>query len=405
MGRGLEAEAREGFRKIWVTASVFVNLGVLFLFKYFDFFRGSLANLLETLGVSAAYPALHWVLPLGISFYTFQSMGYVVDVYRRQVPVCKDWVVFLAFVSFFPQLVAGPIERASMLLPQFYRTLRITEEHIRDGVWLFLCGLFKKLVIADQLAPLADLAFDHSPSGFPIVFMGTVAFGMQIYCDFSGYTDMARGLALLMGYRLTMNFNLPYFAVNLRDFWSRWHISLSTWLRDYLYIPLGGNRKGPGRTRLNLMIVFLLGGLWHGAEVNFLLWGLWHGIGLAVMHAWDRRTDANFRMPDGLGRALTLAFVFYGWLLFRAQSADHLIALHEALFRWQLPFWWDYFVWNLAALCLPLLAYQVWQWKADDPMVIMRLPYGFRILVQGMMLLLIAIFWQKESTSFIYFQF
>ncbi len=226
-------------RRAYLTASILLNLGVLGVFKYFNFFRESFESLLNTFGGDAHWAGWSVVLPVGISFYTFQSMSYVVDVYRRQMPACRDGLQFLAYVSFFPQLVAGPIERGTRLLPQFSRRLTITPADVELGIWLAIWGMFKKVVLADNLAPLVELVFQHPTASGPMVVLGTIAFALQIYCDFSGYCDIACGAAKLLGFNLMLNFNLPYFATSLRDFWRRWHISLSTWLRDYLYVPLG----------------------------------------------------------------------------------------------------------------------------------------------------------------------
>ncbi len=273
VGLGLDRVATPGKRKALLVASVVCNLTILGFFKYYDFFVESGVRLLADLHVPFQPSLLHVILPVGISFYTFQSMSYALDVYRRTVPPTRNLLQFLAFVCFFPQLVAGPISRASHLLPQFGQTRRITGEMIEEGVWLMLWGMFKKVVLADNFAPLADLVFQGSSFTGPMVLLGTLAFGLQIYCDFSGYSDIARGAARVLGFDIIFNFNLPYAATSLREFWRRWHISLSTWLRDYLYISLGGNRRGAARTYANLLLTMLLGGLWHGAAWNYVLWG------------------------------------------------------------------------------------------------------------------------------------
>ena len=282
---GLDKLATPRSRKWLLSASIAANLGVLGFFKYHDFFALSFSSLLSSLGIPLQARTLGLILPVGISFYTFQSMSYTIDVYRRELPATRNLVNFLAYVSFFPQLVAGPIERARHLLPQFAQTRVITLPMLEEGVWLMLWGMFKKVVLADNFAPLAEMVFGSSHFTSATVVLGTLAFGLQIYCDFSGYSDIARGTARVLGFDIMWNFNLPYSVASLREFWQRWHISLSTWLRDYLYIPLGGNRFGTTRTYLNLIITMLLGGLWHGAAWNFVLWGLWHGAGLALTRA------------------------------------------------------------------------------------------------------------------------
>src|SRR5215831_921058 len=274
-------------RRVFLAASVAVNLLLLGFFKYFDFFLGSMSAMLTALHLPVHFRTLGIILPVGISFYTFQSLSYVIDVYRGQLQPTRSLLQYLAFVSFFPQLVAGPIQRGYQLLPQLARTLTINPQMLTEGLWLILWGLFKKVVVADNLAPLVEMVFDNPVSSGPAVLSGTLAFAFQIYGDFSGYSDMARGLARVLGFDVTANFNLPYFAMDLRDFWRRWHITLSSWLRDYLYISLGGNRRGPNRTAVNLLLTMLLGGLWHGAAWNYVLWGAWHGLGLMVTRLWQ----------------------------------------------------------------------------------------------------------------------
>ena len=266
VGMSLAATGDPRRRQFLVTASIVANLGILGLFKYAGFFAKSLVGLGASLGVEIPAFALDVVLPVGISFYTFQTLSYTIDIYRGTLKPTRRFLDFALFVAFFPQLVAGPIERASRLLPQVLQPRHVTWEKFGSGSWLILWGLFKKVVIADNLAFLVNAVYatDASPTGWQVV-AGTVAFAWQIYCDFSGYSDIARGLARLMGFELMVNFNLPYAARSPADFWRRWHISLSTWLRDYLYIPLGGNQGGALRTYRNLGLTMLLGGLWHGA--------------------------------------------------------------------------------------------------------------------------------------------
>jgi len=392
-------------RRRWLRLSLVGNLGVLGVFKYCGFFADTFAAVLARLGFEPHLPTLRLVLPVGISFYTFQTLSYTLDVYRRQLPPCRDLVAFLAYVAFFPQLVAGPIERAGHLLPQFGRTRVITRDHLAEGIWLLLWGLFKKVVIADNLAPLVDLVYQNPANSGPLVVLGTIAFGFQIYADFSGYSDIARGLARVLGFDLRWNFNLPYGAHNVREFWQRWHVSLSTWLRDYLYISLGGNRRGPGRTRLNLMLTLLLGGLWHGAAWHFVAWGAWHGAGL-LGHRWwlERRTGRPPRRHLGAW-LLTMAFVLYGWLLFRASSLGHAWELTRCLARLETPPWVGSYLISLAAFTLPLVAMQLWQARRDNLLVALTLPCAGLAALEGALLLAITMFWQKGGVPFIYFQF
>lgn len=413
-------------RRSLLLVSLVTNLGVLFFFKYFDFFRESTRLLLAQFGIDVQWTGLQFVLPVGISFYTFQTLSYTIDVYRGQIPATRSLVQFMAYVSFFPQLVAGPIERAAHLLPQMARKLTITLSMVESGVWLFIWGMFKKVVLADGFSHLVDPVFRIIQPEASQTLIATTAFALQIYCDFSGYTDMARGLARILGFDLMVNFNLPYFATSVQDFWRRWHISLSTWLRDYLYLPLGGNRITTGRTYLNLLIVMLLGGLWHGAAWNFLAWGLWQAIGLIVNRFWNenvtrktsrslvlgKRQDSlgpnrgsRFAMPGWFAWLLTMVFTLYGWLLFRANSADQVLTLTASLAHWSPPVWAGVMFRELCVLAAPLLAMQFWQWRTGDLEAAMRLPRWARGLLQAGLIYTIILLWQREAPAFIYFQF
>ncbi len=324
-GLGMERWGSEpGRRKGLLLLSVCVNLGALGFFKYFNFFVESARELLHSVGLGGGDWTLGIILPVGISFYTFQTLSYTIDRYRGDIPVERNFIDFAFFVSFFPQLVAGPIVRARDFLPQAAHPREFRWEKQAEGLQLALWGLFKKAVVADNLAPLVDAVFaSEGELGIPVRLLAIYAFTVQIYCDFSGYTDIARGTAALLGFHFPRNFSQPYFAADPSTFWRRWHMTLSTWLRDYLYISLGGNRKGPGRTYINLMATMLLGGLWHGAAWNFVLWGGYQGLLLAVHRWWRGEGPGTDAAPWGL-RALRW-FVFFqlvcfGWLLFRAQS-------------------------------------------------------------------------------------
>ncbi len=386
-------------RKAILAASMAGNLAMLGFFKYYDFFVSSFARLLNEAGLPFRTATLGIVLPVGISFYTFQTMSYTIDVYRRQIAPTRDLVAFMAYVSFFPQLVAGPIERARHLLPQFEVPRRITLGMVERGMDLVLVGLFKKVVLADNLAPLVEIVYGHPPYAGPLVILATVAFGFQIYCDFAGYSDIARGLAAMLGFDIMVNFNRPYQASSLREFWHRWHISFSTWLRDYLYVPLGGNRHGQLNTARNLFVTMLLGGLWHGAAWNFVAWGAYHGAGLIVDRRWRGKTESiedSAMFPSRVTRwALTMAFVFYGWLLFRAGSMRQIRDMTVALGTFQLPNWgWSYLL-NLGAFTLPLL--------------LLERVYFFSTWLkatgQAVLVLAIVLYWERAVTPFIYFQF
>lgn len=308
-------------RKILLASSMVVNLSVLGFFKYFNFFADSFSRVLETFGMRPDMPTLEVILPLGISFYTFLSMSYTIDVYRGRLKASHNPLDFMLYVSFFPHLVAGPIVRAQDLLPQCRRARKIDKNQVLDGIWLCLLGYLKKIVIADRLAPFVDWGFSSStpPLQNANAWLFLFAFAFQIYGDFSGYTDIARGLAKMMGFELMKNFKAPYFVSNPSDFWKNWHISLSAWLRDYLYIPLGGNRLGNFITFRNLMITMLLGGLWHGAGFAFLAWGLFHGI-LLVIHRIAQEKNLMFesRVSSFVSVVVFFHITCIGWLLFRA---------------------------------------------------------------------------------------
>ena len=317
-------------RKLLLFISLLGNLGVLGFFKYFNFFASSAQILLNNLGFYPDIFTLNIILPVGISFYTFQTMAYTIDVYRRKLEPATDFTAFALYVSFFPQLVAGPIERAERLLPQLLRERSFDYSIIRTGIPLIVFGYFKKVVIADSMAPIVETCFRNpdAVSGLDLLF-GVYAFAIQIYCDFSGYTDIARGVSRFLGVELMVNFTAPYFSRNITEFWRRWHISLSSWLRDYLYISLGGNRKGKIRTYVNLMLTMLLGGLWHGAAWTFVIWGGIHGLYLAVhkmilkegkteVTAWNSGKFGYF--GDFVKIVVTFHLVCITWVFFRAPS-------------------------------------------------------------------------------------
>lgn len=311
-------------RKRWLWVSLAGNLGTLAFFKYFGFFVESANAALEAFGIPAWRMRLDIVLPVGISFYTFQTLSYAIDVYRGVLQPTRSLRDFALFVAYFPQLVAGPIERATHLLPQILKPRRVSLDQLSQGVWLVGWGMFKKVVIADNLAIIVDRTFaQNSGAGGAEYLVAIYAFAYQIYCDFSGYSDIARGLAALMGIDIMVNFRQPYLALDPRDFWRRWHISLSTWLRDYLYIPLGGNRGGRVATYRALILTMVLGGLWHGAQWTYVLWGAYHGVVLAF-HRY-LTSDRLSMLPDSIGwrvakRIVTFHLVCAGWLLFRASD-------------------------------------------------------------------------------------
>ncbi len=317
-------------KKKYLLLSLLVNLGLLFSFKYFNFFNDSLRQAFHHFNLFYDVPAFNVLLPVGISFYTFQTLSYTIDVYHGKTPVEKHLGVFAVYVSFFPQLVAGPIERSGRLLPQFFQKHDFSYERVTAGLKLMLWGYFKKIVIADRLAVLVDSVY-NDPSGYrgaPLL-VATFFFAIQIYCDFSGYSDIAIGSARVMGFELMENFRRPYFSRSIGEFWKRWHISLSTWFRDYLYIPLGGNRVLKWRWYYNLMVTFLVSGLWHGANWTFLLWGGLHGSYLVASHIFKPvrerllgwlRINPRFPLYQGMRVLITFCLVCLAWVLFRANS-------------------------------------------------------------------------------------
>lgn len=320
----IEDSSNPEARKHWLYVSLVTNLGLLAYFKYTNFF---VDNLAELLGRHVAH--LNIVLPIGISFFTFKTLSYTIDVYRREIKTCRSLWKYAMFVSYFPELVAGPIVRASIFLPQMGRSLKPSWSRAVIGLQVILLGVTKKIVVADRLAIFVDPVF-ASPSAYsPLtVASAVVAYSVQIYCDFSGYSDIAIGASKIIGFDLPENFNMPYIATSITEFWRRWHITLSLWLRDYLYIPLGGNRKGPWRTYLNLFLTMLLGGLWHGASWTFVFWGFLHGVGLAVHKFWLSRSGKQRRPFHGIvGWLGTYTFVCFGWVFFRARDFSTALAV------------------------------------------------------------------------------
>ena len=331
--------ARRGF----VVVSIVSSLSILGFFKYANFFLDSLVGLLTALGVEAHRPALNVILPVGISFYTFQAMSYALDVYRGELRACRSYGDYLLYISFFPQLVAGPIERATRLLPQVIEPRpRLSLGAKLEAIKLIVVGFAQKVAIADVLATHVDRAFaDPDQHGGTTLLFGLYAFAIQIYCDFAGYSNIARGTARLLGFQLMRNFAQPYLAGNITEFWRRWHISLSTWLRDYLYIPLGGNRRGKRRTYVNLMLTMLLGGLWHGANWTFVVWGGLHGLYLAVHKAVFGGGSSRGGVRKLVGAIVTFHLVCLAWIFFRAESFGDAWAYLTGFARAGAPPAWD----------------------------------------------------------------
>ncbi|WP_426059995.1 MBOAT family O-acyltransferase [Hymenobacter sp. B1770] len=419
-------------RKPYLYLSLISNLGTLFIFKYFNFFRDAAGQLASALALPHyAGPTLELLLPVGVSFYTFQSVGYIIDVYQGKLEAERNLGRFALFVAFFPQLVAGPIERGGHMLPQFRRTHPFDYARIVSGLRLMAWGLFKKVVVADRLALFVNPIFNNPrehPEG-PLLVLATLAFTFQIYGDFSGYTDMARGAARVLGFDFNLNFRQPYLSASVPEFWRRWHISLSSWFRDYLYIPLGGSRVGSTRAYANLLVVFLISGLWHGANWTFVVWGALHGLYI-IASTWARPWRDTLAQRTGLaalprlrrilGVLITFALVAYAWIFFRANSLGDAVYISQHLFSG-----WDHLTGRrLSTLLLEfsqhyrpellmaafatgfmlLVEYVLGRqpspqgWLATRPVILRWSGYVGLVLL----ILYLGIF---NSTSFIYFQF
>ena len=395
-----------GRRKWLVALGVAINLTILGFFKYYGFFVEQAIELLNQFGWERDAPLLQIVLPIGISFFTFQGISYVVDVHRGKTPPARSLVDVMLLMSFFPHLVAGPIVRASDLLPQFDRVPRLTREMAAHGLLLIAWGLFKKTVIASELAVrLVDpVFFDPSAYGALDIAAATYGYAVQIYCDFSAYSDMAIGLAALLGYSFPRNFDQPYRAGSLQQFWRRWHISLSSWLRDYLYVPLGGGRKGLVSSCINIMITMLLGGLWHGAAWTFIAWGALHGAVQAVERVWRHFREGKAGLPHWLGVIVTFHIVCLGWILFRAESFDLAMQMLEGLTRAApimvlTPFLLALIVGGIAMHWLPPRAVEGLAVRVKEaPAITMG------VLV-GILILLVEAMRPEGVAPFIYFQF
>ncbi|MCP4375440.1 MAG: MBOAT family protein [bacterium] len=401
-------------RKLLVGISVAVNLGMLGVFKYFKFFASELVTLLGSIGLEVSLPSLEMiVLPVGISFYTFQAMSYTIDVYRGDTKPTRNFRDFALYVAFFPQLVAGPIERSSRLLPQVSNPRPRRHEDFADGLFLVIIGLFKKVVIADNLAIIVQGIFSDDLANLsgPDCLVGVYAFAFQIYGDFSGYSTIARGLAKWMGFDLITNFRMPYLAQTPSDFWRRWHVSLSTWLRDYLYIPLGGNRSGRWRTIRNLMLTMLLGGLWHGAGWTYITWGLFHGLILVVYYQYSRnRPDRRKSSASPLKAVLSVVVMFHlvclGWLFFRAESMSQVWGmLAKMSTNFTTSGFTSYCFSSILFYAGPLMLFEFWQDRTGDPMRLTKVRWGWRAAAYSYAVIMIILFRPTVPSAFIYFQF
>jgi len=414
VGLGLERIEEQRKRKMLLVVSIVVNLGVLGFFKYTNFALDNAWSLLGMLGFHPEKWHYEIILPAGISFFTFQNMTYTIETYRRSIKVCHSPRDFLLFGAFFPQLLAGPINRAADLLPQFAKRVRPTVRDFETGLAQFGLGAVKKLVISDQIAAHVDLIFS-APGNYDALTLlqGAVGYGIQIYCDFSGYSDMAIGCARMMGFKFMENFQMPYSAVNITEFWRRWHISLSSWFRDYLYIPLGGNRQGPVRTYFNLMVTMLLCGLWHGASWNFVFWGGMHGVALAAHRIWkncfpekeqEHASVAGF-FGNVFSRIMTLSVVLVGWVFFRTQSWGEAMAFLSGLLNWGGDGTRMVSPYILAAFAGVLGAHLLVQKDRNLMHEIPDRALPIKIAAYASLAVLLAFLSATDSAPFIYFQF
>lgn len=421
VGRGLATTTKRSKRRWLLWTSIIVNIGFLGFFKYYNFFVDNFVSAFSFFGQEINVGLLHIILPVGISFYTFQTLSYTIDVYRKKLDPCTDFIAFSAFVSFFPQLVAGPIERATNLLPQFYKERKFEYNAAVDGMRQILWGLFKKMVIADNCAVFADQIFNSSAdmSGSTLV-LGAVFFTFQIYGDFSGYSDIAIGTARLFGFKLMQNFNFPYFSRDIAEFWRRWHISLSTWFRDYVYIPLGGSRGGTWLKVRNTFIIFVVSGFWHGANWTFIVWGALNALYfLPLLLAQKNRRYLNViaagnyipSLREGFAMLATFSITVLAWIFFRAESLSHagtyiLGIFDTSLFTIpsleELP--------KAVGVCFLIVFFMTVEWLGRNKQFAISnlnlhwnrpVRWGFYMFI----VFLIGMFMQTNETPFIYFQF
>jgi D-alanyl-lipoteichoic acid acyltransferase DltB (MBOAT superfamily) len=406
-GHFIAASTDSRRRKRLVTVAVVINIGTLGVFKYYTFFMLQLSGLLVGLGWQPNLPMLQIILPVAVSFFTFHGISYVVDVYRGKVPACRSVVDLLLYISFFPQLVAGPIIRASHFLPQLQRPADPSRIPVARSLLLIVIGLFKKVVVANLLSTqLVDPVFlDPSSHGPVELLFAAWGYALQIYCDFSAYTDIATGVAALLGYQFPKNFDQPYRASSIQDFWHRWHISLSTWLREYLYIPLGGNRGGALATYRNLLLTMFLGGLWHGAAWTFILWGVFHGTTLAAEKFIRSKLAPTMSLGPVLSVVLVFHFVCFTWIFFRAPGLDVAMDYLAAFAQWDAPI--QHLTPFLAAVVVLGLASQFLPANLLDRLEAgaSRLPLLAQGLTASFMIIAIDAFGPDGVAPFIYFQF
>ena len=398
-------------RKRWLLVSLIANLGLLSIFKYYNFFADSFTELMSSLGWNPGDITLNIILPVGISFYTFQTLSYTIDIYRKQFKPTNDIISFFTYIAFFPQLVAGPIERASNLLPQIEKKRVFRQDYFNEGILQIFVGFFRKIVIADTLGVYVDTVYSNIEIyNSTTIVLATVFYAFQIYYDFSGYSDIAIGTAKLLGFKFNQNFNLPYFSKSLTEFWRKWHMSLSYWLRDYLYISLGGNRKGIKITYRNLMLTMLLGGLWHGSSWNFIAWGGIHGVVLSVeKYLKSLKIIPIPKKISFLGYFATFLVVLLSWIFFRAQNLHSAVLAIKKIFEFDLsrPFIGDInVVVNSLIVVLIGIGFDYYLYKSNKDLETLGKNYSVQkiSMIVTMIIILIILFY-SNSNNFIYFQF
>jgi D-alanyl-lipoteichoic acid acyltransferase DltB (MBOAT superfamily) len=406
-------------KRFYLIASLFVNLGLLGYFKYFNFFIRNFNSALKAIGLESQLEVLEILLPVGISFYTFQTMSYTLEIYKGKQKPVKSFLDFALYVCFFPQLVAGPIERSTRFLPQILKSRVFQWSSLHQGLLLMAWGFFQKLVISNNVAVIANKVMNIESPSFFLLWSGVLAFCIQIYADFSGYTDIARGAARMMGFNLIKNFHFPYIATNPRDFWNRWHISLSTWFRDYVYIPLGGSRKGPIIMNIALLVTFLVSGLWHGASWNFIFWGGYHAallIGFNLFNDMKKKLNLNFQIPTIICVVLMFALTNIGWLFFREQSMSrifHHLLLNpfNAPLSEAVPSLYNLiyvFFYSLPVIILHVLHYPTKGGQLEkirEKAQISLEHFGISMVMTLVLGFFTMLLYSKVNESFIYFQF
>lgn len=400
IGLLIDKEIEPSKRKVLLWFSITFNLGILGFFKYYNFFIDSFVEFFNIIGFTTENTlGLQIILPVGISFYTFQTMSYTIDIYKNKLKPTKDFIEFASFVSFFPQLVAGPIEKAHNFLPQFKKLRELHFTDFKSGLFLIFFGLFKKIVVADNIAIIVDRFYDNSPMeslNISFTLITVVLYSIQIYCDFSGYTDTAIGISKLFGFNLMDNFNRPYFARNPIQFWRRWHISLSTWFRDYVFIPLGGSKFSYAKTLKNVLIVFLVSGLWHGANWTFLAWGMGHFIIYAITDIYSKYIKV--KIPPLISGVLTFIFISLLWVFFRSQT------IVEALTIFKNIVYGDFYTISFSLFDLGKVLILIMILLISD-ILIERNKLPHNIFTTVFYILLLILFGNFNSNSFIYFQF